>query len=102
MMSVHWVKADMGCERRDLILTSEYVRTSPRWGVVKSLALIGAEPVGLVHSKKFGIKYKEPPRLMLIGIQPSSAPAAPSCRLMTETDIPLPTGWRWRTTQTGS
>src|SRR5258708_7418904 len=32
-MSVHWVKVDnCGCERRDLILTREYVRSSLRCG----------------------------------------------------------------------
>ena len=46
-MSVHWAKAD---ERRDLILTLEYVRSKPTVGVVKSLALIGAGPVGLVRT----------------------------------------------------
>ena len=42
-------------------MTREYVRSSPRWGVVKSLALIGAGPVGLIHAHKMGIKYKKPP-----------------------------------------
>lgn len=32
----------------------------PRWGVVKSLALIGAGPVGLIRTQKVGIKYKKP------------------------------------------
>jgi hypothetical protein len=40
---------------------SEYVRSSPG-GVVKSLALIGAGPVVLVHTQKVGIKYKKPLR----------------------------------------
>jgi hypothetical protein len=30
-------------------------------GVVKSLGLIGAGPVGLVHAQKIPIKYKNPP-----------------------------------------
>jgi hypothetical protein len=30
------------------------------WGVVKSLALLGRQPVGLVHTEKVGIKYKKP------------------------------------------
>ena len=55
------IKQTCGCERRDLILTCEYVRSSPRWGVVKSLALIGAGPVGLIHTQKVRIKYKKPP-----------------------------------------
>ncbi len=39
---------------------SECVRSSPWWGVVKSLALIGAGPVGLLHAQKVGIEYKKP------------------------------------------
>ncbi len=58
------LKQTLRCEHRDLILTrSECVRSSPWWGVVKSLAPIGAGPVGLVHTHRVGIKYKKPPRL---------------------------------------
>src|SRR3979411_2111908 len=39
---------------------SQWVRSSPGWGVVKSLELIGAGPVVLVHMQKVGIKYKKP------------------------------------------
>ncbi len=39
---------------------SECVRSSPWWGVLKSLVLEGAGPVGLLHSQKTGIKYKKP------------------------------------------
>jgi hypothetical protein len=50
-----------GCERRDRILTrSAYVKL--RWGVAKSLELIGAGPVVLLHTQKVGIKYKKPLR----------------------------------------
>ena len=43
------------------MLTREYVRSSPRWGVVKSLALIGAGPVGLVHRQKVRFFQKKNP-----------------------------------------
>src|SRR5947207_12946909 len=61
MMSVHWAKQTFGCERRDLILTREYVRKPTVW-VVKFLALTGAGPVGLLCTQKVGIKYKKPLR----------------------------------------
>ena len=56
------LKQTCGCERRDLILTREYVRSSPWWGVVKSLALIGAGPVGVIRTQKlqFFLKRKSP------------------------------------------
>ncbi len=63
-MSVHWVKSrHCGSERRDLILTRSAYQAQ---GAVKSLGAFPCGPVGLVHTQKFGIKYKEPPRLMLI------------------------------------
>jgi len=40
-------------------MTNKRVRT-PKPGVVKSLELIGSGPVGLVHTRKAGIKYKKP------------------------------------------
>src|SRR3981189_1194578 len=40
---------------------SECVRSSPGWGVVKSLELIGSGPVGLVHTQNFQFfKTKSP------------------------------------------
>jgi hypothetical protein len=60
MMSVHWVKANIGgCERRDLILTRsaydhERVRPlKPGAGVVKSLGAFPCGPVVLVRTQKF-------------------------------------------------
>jgi hypothetical protein len=63
MMSVHW-GGQRGCERRDLRsdFDREYVCSSLWWGVVKSLAPIGGGRVVLVDTRKFGIKYKKPPR----------------------------------------
>ena len=40
---------------------------------------LGEASGGLVHTRKTGIKYKKPPRLMLIGIQPSSASMCDVC-----------------------
>jgi hypothetical protein len=61
MMSVHWVKADIAVASVEiLILTREYVRSSPRVGVVKSLELIGSGPVVLIHTQDFRIEYKKP------------------------------------------
>src|SRR5947208_8502227 len=36
----------------------EYLRSSPGW-VVKSLTPIGGGPVGLLHTKKVGIKWRD-------------------------------------------
>ena len=51
-------------------------------GVVKSLELIGSGPVGLVHTRKAGIKYKKPtspnswyPRDIGLAISAHSAPS---------------------------
>jgi hypothetical protein len=55
-MSPFGKKQTFGCERRDLILTLGYVRSKPTVGVVKSLALIGAGPVGLLHTQNLGNK----------------------------------------------
>src|SRR5712671_7393265 len=66
MMSVHWVKADIACEHRDLILTRsayDHKRVRPLksgWGVVKSLGLIGCGPVGLVHTQKIEAQSEKP------------------------------------------
>lgn len=60
---IHWGKADIaGFERRDLILTASTSAPARGWGVVKSLPLIGAGPVGLIHTRKVEIKYKKPLR----------------------------------------
>jgi hypothetical protein len=39
---------------------SESVRSSPWWGVVKSLGYYRRGPVVLLHTQKVGIKYKKP------------------------------------------
>ena len=39
---------------------SECVRSSPGWGVVKSLELIGSGPVGLVHTQKIEAQSEKP------------------------------------------
>ncbi len=61
------VKADIAVASIDLILTRsayDHKRVRPLkpqgWGVVKSLELIGAGPVGLIHTQDFGIEYKKP------------------------------------------
>src|SRR6267142_1550944 len=55
------VKADIAVASVEIsFLTCEYVRSSPRWGVVKSLALIGAGPVGLVHTQKIEAQSEKP------------------------------------------
>jgi hypothetical protein len=36
------------------------------WGVVKSLEQLGCGPVGLVHTRKPGIKYKKPPSQVVL------------------------------------
>jgi hypothetical protein len=43
-----------------MILTPRVRPLKPTVGVVKSLALIGAGPVGLIHAHGVGIKYKKP------------------------------------------
>ena len=61
-----WVKADISlpASRSDFdpkrLTISECVRSSPWWGVVKSLGYYRRGPVGLVHTRKAGIKYKKP------------------------------------------
>src|SRR3979411_2736001 len=67
---------------------SECVRSSPGWGVVKSLELIGSGPEGLIHMYKVGIKYKNAPRLKVTSSRPSSSARrcgarVHSCRLRT-------------------
>jgi hypothetical protein len=61
---VHRMKADIICERRDLILTrtayDQSASAQARVGVVNSLGLIGSGPVGLVRTQKVGNKYKKP------------------------------------------
>src|SRR3984893_143754 len=52
MMSVHWVKADMRLQASRSDLPREYVRSSRRWGVVKSLEHLARGPVGLLHTQK--------------------------------------------------
>jgi hypothetical protein len=37
-----------------------YVRSSPRWGVVKSLGGCGRGPVVLLHTQKIRNEYKKP------------------------------------------
>jgi hypothetical protein len=39
---------------------SECVRSSPWWGVVKSLGPARRGPVGLIHAHRVRIKYKKP------------------------------------------
>ncbi len=39
---------------------SECVRSSPGWGVVKSLGYYRRGPVGLVRTQNFGIKSEKP------------------------------------------
>jgi hypothetical protein len=39
---------------------SEYVRSSPRVGVVKSLEAKPCGPAGLVQAQRVGIKHKKP------------------------------------------
>jgi hypothetical protein len=52
------------------------------WGVVKSLGDLSSGPVGLVHTRKAGIKYKKPtspnswyPRDIGLAISAHSAPS---------------------------
>jgi hypothetical protein len=59
-MSVHWVKADMRLRASRSDFDPRVRPLKPTVGVVKSLALIGAGPVVLVHTHKAGIKYKKP------------------------------------------
>ena len=44
---------------------SECVRSSPGWGVVKSLELIGSGPVGLVRTKNFQFFKRKNPAMDL-------------------------------------
>src|SRR5258705_9060999 len=62
-LSVHWgLKQTLRCEHRDLILTrSECVRSSPWWGVVKSLGYYRRGPVGLIHTQKFQFFWTKNP-----------------------------------------
>ncbi len=41
-------------------MTLDYVRSKPTMAVVKSLALIGTGPVGLLHTQKVRNEYKKP------------------------------------------
>jgi hypothetical protein len=65
MMSVRWVKTDLRCERRDLILTRiayDHRRMRPLMvGVVKSLGYYLRGPVGLVHRQKVRFFSEEKP-----------------------------------------
>ena len=61
MMSVHWAKADIRLRASGSDFDPR-VRPQAHGGVVKSLALTGAGPVGLLCTQKVGIKYKKPLR----------------------------------------
>ena len=60
-MSVHWAKADIRLRASGSDFDPR-VRPQAHGGVVKSLALTGAGPVGLLCTQKVGIKYKKPLR----------------------------------------
>ena len=53
-------KADIRLRSSGSDFDPRVVRSSPRWGVVKSLALIGAGPVALLHTQNPGIKSERP------------------------------------------
>jgi hypothetical protein len=59
MMSVHWVKADIRLRASRSDFDPSTSAQSPRVVVVKSLPLIGAGPVGLVHTQKSQVLKKE-------------------------------------------
>jgi len=59
-MSVHWAKADIRLRASGSEFDARVRPVKPTWGMVKSLALIGAGPVGLVRTQKFGIQSEKP------------------------------------------
>ena len=65
MMSVHWVKANMRLRASRSDFDPQYVRSSPRRGVVKSLALIGAGPAPS-YQKSSEFNPKSPPKLKAV------------------------------------
>ena len=92
-MSVHWVKADIAVATSRSDFDRRVRPLKPTVGVVKSLALIGAGPVGLVHTHRVGIKYKKPPRLA-----PTEFSQNWFMPLLTSMARPLTSQWRYAST----
>jgi len=57
-MSVHWVKADMRLRASRSDFDPRVRSLKPTVGVVKSLALIGAGPVVLIHTQNLELNPK--------------------------------------------